>query len=209
VVTIVLADDHRLVRESIRAVLDRVDLAVVAEAVDGVEAVTLATRFQPDVIILDVSMPRLNGIAAIREVALVSPRTRPVLVTMHTSDVYTLLALRNGARGYVWKSQTSEELVEAVREVHAGRVYLSPRVSAGVAKAYVDLADGGWQSLTPREREIVQLVAEGKTTREMAAILGIEVAAAKSRRTRLMEKLGVRSAPGVVRYAIRMGLITP
>jgi DNA-binding NarL/FixJ family response regulator len=208
-VTLILADDHRLVRESIRAVLDRPGFAVVAEAGDGVEAVTFAERFQPDVILLDLSMPQLDGIAAIREIAMVSPNTKPILLTMHTSDVHVLLALRSGARGFVLKSQSSDDLVDAIREVHAGRVYLSPHVAGGLVKAYVALAEFVGRSLTPRERQIVQLVADGKTTRELASILGIEVGAAKSQRTRVMAKLGVRSAPGVVRYAVRWGLIPP
>lgn len=204
---VLLADDHQIVRQGVRALLERERFNVVAEASDGQEAVRLAERTRPDVAVLDLSMPTLNGIDAGREILKVSPRTRFLLLTMHTEEHHILEALRAGARGCVTKSQASEHLVQAIREVCADGVYLSPSVSGAVVQAYLAGTALPYEPLTARERQVLQLVAEGKTTKEVAVILGISVKTAESHRTRMMEKLDIHSTAGLVHYAIRRGLV--
>jgi len=204
---VLLADDHQIVRQGVRALLERERIDVVAEASDGREAVRLAEATRPDVAVLDLSMPTLNGIDAGREILKVSPRTRFLLLTMHTEEHHILEALRAGARGCVTKSQASEHLVQAIREVCADRVYLSPSVSGAVVQAYLAGTALPYEPLTARERQVLQLVAEGKTTKEVAVILGISVKTAESHRTRIMEKLDIHSTAGLVHYAIRRGLV--
>ena len=206
-VNVLLADDHQLVRQGVRALLERERFEIVAEASDGQEAVRLAARTQPDVAVLDLSMPTLNGIDAGREILKVSPKTRFMLLTMHTEEHHILEALRAGARGCVTKSQASEHLVQAIREVCADGVYLSPSVSGAVVQAYLAGTPLPYEPLTARERQVLQLVAEGKTTKEVAVILGISVKTAESHRTRIMEKLDIHSTAGLVHYAIRRGLV--
>ena len=158
--------------------------------------------------VLDVSMPLLNGLDAAREIQKACPRTRTILLTMHGEDTYVLQALQMGIRGYVLKSQAVTDLVRAVREVSRGAMYLSPGVSAAVVEAYrtkKDLRD----PLTPRERTVLQLVAEGKTTKEVASLLGVSVKTAEYHRNSVMQKLGIHETASLVRYAIRRGLIEP
>ena len=207
-IRVLLADDHLIVCQSLKAVLEREELQVVGEAADGREAVRLARALRPDVAVLDVSMPLLNGLDAAREIQKACPRTRTILLTMHGEDTYVLQALQMGIRGYVLKSQAVTDLVRAVREVSRGAMYLSPGVSAAVVEAYrtkKDLRD----PLTPRERGVLQLVAEGKTTKEVASLLGVSVKTAEYHRNSLMQKLGIHETASLVRYAIRRGLIEP
>lgn len=206
-IRVVLADDHALVRDGLRAVLAReADIAVVGEAADGREAVAVTAAARPDVVVLDLSMPLLNGLDAARQVARFrGPRT--ILITMHTEDRYVLEALRAGVRGYVLKKQAAADLVRAIREVAAGRVYLSPGVGAAVAEAIRTGRSLPEERLTPREREVLQLIAEGKTTKEIAAILNVSVKTADAHRTRLMQRLDIHDVAGLTRYAIRRGLI--
>lgn len=208
-VTVVLADDHILVRQAIRMLLEREKFEILGEASDGLEAIRLTEQFRPDVAILDLAMPTLNGIGAVTEIKKVSPRTRVILLTMHTEEHYILEALRVGVKGCVWKSQASEQLIQAIREVHAGGVYLSPTVSGAVVQAYLAKTELPYDPLTGRERQVLQLIAEGKTTKEIAVILGVSVKTAETHRTKLMEKLDIHSAAGLVRYAIRRGFIQP
>jgi DNA-binding NarL/FixJ family response regulator len=158
---------------------------------------------------LDVAMPTLNGISAMGDILKVSPRTRIILLTMHTEEHWVLQALRIGAKGCVLKSQAAEHLIHAIREVHAGGVYLSPSVSGAVVQAFVARSELPTDPLTGRERQVLQLVAEGKTTKEVAVILDVSVKTAETHRTKLMEKLDIHSAAGLVRYAVRRGLIEP
>lgn len=206
-IRVVLADDHALVRDGLRAVLAREpDIAVVGEAADGREALRVTEAARPDVVVLDLSMPLLNGLEAARQLSR-GRGPRAILVTMHTEDRYVLEALRAGVHGYVLKKQAAGDLVRAIREVAAGHVYLSPGVGAAVAEA---LRTGGplpEDRLTPREREVLQLVAEGKTTKEIAAILNVSVKTAEAHRTRLMQRLDIHDVAGLTRYAIRQGLI--
>jgi two-component system response regulator NreC len=208
VIRVVLADDHALVRDGLRAVLAREpDLQLVGEAGDGREALRVAETARPDVAVLDLAMPLLNGLDAARQLAAWDRGPQPILITMHADDRYVLEALRAGVRGYVLKKQAAADLVRAIREVAAGRVYLSPGVGAAVAEA---IRAGGplpEERLTSREREVLQLVAEGKTTKEIAAILSVSVKTADSHRTRLMQKLDIHDVAGLTRCAIRLGLV--
>ena len=207
-IRVLLADDHVLVREGLRAVLAREpDLQLVGEAGDGREALRVAETARPDVAVLDLAMPLLNGLDAARQLAAWDRGPRTILITMHTEDHYVLDALRAGVRGYVLKKQAAADLVRAIREVAAGRVYLSPGVGAAVAEA---IRAGGplpEERLTSREREVLQLVAEGKTTKEIAAILNVSVKTADTHRTRLMQKLDIHDIAGLTRCAIRLGLV--
>ena len=204
---LILADDHLLVREGCRSLLERGGLDVVGEASDGYEAVRLAQRLQPDVAVLDVSMPLLNGLDTARQVGQVSPRTKSILLTIHDEPQYVLEALHVGIRGYVLKRQSAADLTAAIREVLGGALYLSPGVSRAVVEAYLHKTSDPTDPLTARERQVLQLVAEGKGTKEVAALLGISVKTAESHRTRIMQKLEIHQTAGLVRYAIRRGLV--
>jgi DNA-binding NarL/FixJ family response regulator len=209
-IRVLLADDHLIVREGLRALLTREsDILVVGEAGDGREALRVAQETRPDVAALDLSMPLLNGLEASRQMAGWDRGPRSILLTMHAEDRYVIEALRAGVRGYVLKKQAAADLVRAIREVAAGAVYLSPGVSAAVAEAIRSPAPISDDLLTAREREVLQLVAEGKTTKEISAILGISVKTADAHRTRLMQKLDIHDVAGLTRYAIRQGLIEP
>lgn len=206
---VLLADDHQIVRQGLRALLEREGLEVVGEAADGREAVRLAQALSPDVAVLDLAMPQLNGLEAAREILQACPRTKPILLTMHTDDHQIVNALRSGIRGYVVKTQATEELVQAIREVTRGGTYLSPGVSRVVVEAYLARAEPPPDPLTRRERQVLQLVAEGKTSKEIAALLGVTSKTAETYRAGLMEKLDIHDTAGLVRYAIRRGLIQP
>ena len=206
---ILLADDHLLVRQSLRALLERDGFNVVGEASNGHEAVRLAQALRPDVAVLDLAMPVLNGLDAARRIIKASPRTKSILLTMHTEDQYVLEAVRTGISGYVLKTQAAAELVQAIQEVARGMLYLSPSISRAVVQAYLAKTDLPPDPLTPREREVLQLIAEGKATKEIADLLGISVKTVESHRTRLMAKLDIHGTASLVRYAIRQGLIQP
>lgn len=204
---ILIADDHLIVRQGVRALLEREGMRVVAEARDGHAAVRLARELRPDIAVLDLGMPGLNGIDAAREIMQDLPGTKTILLTMHDEDSYILQALRTGVHGYVLKDQAVADLVQAIRDVNRGTIYLSPGISRAVVDSYRSNAEPPPDPLTLREREILQLVAEGHSTKQAAEILGISVKTAESHRSRLMGKLGVHETAGLVRYAIRRGLI--
>ena len=206
-IQVILADDHQVVREGFKAILEREGFQVVAEAEDGHEAVRLADKHKPQVAIVDLSMPLLNGIDATREILRVSPRTKGILLTMFKEDQYVLGALQAGVAGYVLKTRAAKDLVDAIREVLRGTTYLSPEISQAVVRAYRQKLQPVAAPLSPRERQVLQLVAEGKTTKEVATLLGISVKTASTHRSRLMEKLDIHETAGLVRYAIRSGLI--
>lgn len=206
---VLLSDDHVIVRQGLKALLEREGFQVVAEATDGHEAVRLAKELHPDLAILDLTMPLLNGLDAAREILQVSPKIQTILLTMHTEDHYILDALRAGVRGYVLKSRAASELIQAIQEVSKGGVYMSSGVSQTVVQAFLAKTQLPPDSLTSRERQVLQLVAEGKTTKEIAVVLGISVKTAESHRTRIMKKLGIHETAGLVRYAIRQGLVQP
>jgi DNA-binding NarL/FixJ family response regulator len=208
-VRILLADDHPVFRQGLRALLEREKFDVVGEASDGLEAIAAAERLQPQVVVIDLAMPALNGIDAVREIVKRAPRAKAVLLTMHTEEYHVLEALRAGAKACVSKTQAAEHLLQAIKDVCAGGVYLSPHVSGAVVQAYLAKTELPYDPLTPRERQVLQLIAEGKTTKETAAVLDVSVKTAETHRTNLMEKLDIHSTAGLVRYAIRRGLLQP
>jgi DNA-binding NarL/FixJ family response regulator len=208
-VKVLIADDHQIVRQGLKVLLERERFTVVAEAVDGREAVRLASELRPDVAILDLTMPLLNGLEAAREILREHGSTRVILLTMHAEEYQVAIALRAGVRGYVLKTQAAEDLAHAIRAVVAGQTYLSPAVSSLVVDAYVSGQRPDADPLAPRERQVLQLVAEGKTSKEIAAMMGLSVKTAESYRTRLMEKLEIHQTAGLVRYAIRNGIVEP
>ena len=204
---ILLADDHALIRQGLKALLERHGFQVVGEASDGQETLRWAEKAQPDVAILDISMPVLNGVDAARELKKSSPRTKVVVLTQHDEDQYVTESLRAGVRGYVLKSQAADDLVHAIQEVCRGSIYLSPNISRAVVGAYLSKAYVPTDPLSGRERQVLQLVGEGKSTKNIAVYLGISVKTAESHRARLMKKLDIHETASLVRYAIRRGLI--
>ena len=204
---ILLADDHLVVREGLRSLLEAAGFKVVGEARDGREALKLARMLEPEVTVMDIGMPGLNGVDACRELLREVPEMRIIVLTVHGEDAYVIEALRAGARGYVLKTQAGSDLVRAIGEVTQGRTYLSPSVSSAVVQAFLAGSTSPADPLTPREREVLQLVAEGRSTKEVAGILGVSVKTAETHRTRLMTKLDIHHTAGLVHYAIRRGLI--
>jgi DNA-binding NarL/FixJ family response regulator len=208
-VTVVLGDDHPLVRQGVRRLLEGREFEILGEASDGLEVIDLVQRVRPDVVLLDLSMPTLNGIGAVREISRVAPEVKVIVLTMHTEEHYILEALRAGVKGCVSKTQAPEHLLQAIREVCRGGVYLSPSVSGVVVQGYLANTEMPYDPLTDRERQVLQLIAEGKTTKEVAVILGVSAKTAESHRSSLMSKLDIHSTAEVVRYAIRRGLVAP
>ena len=206
-IRVLLAEDHAIVREGLRAILQREGFEVAGEAADGMEAVAVAKETLPHVAVLDFDMPKMNGITAAQELVRVSPKTKTLLLTMHADRQYVVGALRAGINGFVIKSQASVDLVQAIRMVHDGNPYLSPGISATVVEAFASPGEAERPLLTPRERQVLQLVAEGKSTKEAARILSISVKTAESHRTRVMAKLDIHDTASLVRYAIREGFI--
>ena len=205
---ILLADDHSVVRHGFRRILDaQEDMEVVGEVSNGREAVEQATVLQPDVIIMDVTMPELNGIEATRRIAELVPRARVLALSMHRDSVYVREILRAGARGYLLKDSSEVDLISAVRAVAQGEGYLSPAVSEAVLSDYRKHVTNPIDMLTSREREVLQLVAEGKTNKEIATGLNLSVYTVEAHRGKIMEKLNLHSASEMVRFAIRNGLI--
>jgi DNA-binding NarL/FixJ family response regulator len=206
-VKILLADDHQIFRESLKALLEREGCEIVAEAADGRQAARLARRLAPEIAVLDLGMPRLNGVDAAREIQRHAPRTRTVLLTMFEEAAYVLGALQAGVRGYVLKVQAAADLVRAIDEVLRGAIYLSPGISRIVVDAYLNTKTAVDDPLSHRERHVLQLVAEGRSTKEVALELGVAFKTVESHRTRLMRKLDIHNTAGLVRYAIRRGLV--
>ena len=208
-IRILLADDHAVVRRGFRMILaSQPDMEVVAEAMNGREAVELAQSVQPDVVVMDVSMPELNGIEGTRRIMESCPRTRVLALSMHRDSVYVREILRAGARGYLVKDADDDALIGAVRAVARGEGYLSPSVADAVLDDYRKHVSNPIDLLTSREREVLQLIAEGKTNKEIANILTLSVYTVESHRGRIMEKLNLHSGSDVVRFALRNGLIT-
>jgi len=208
-INVLVADDHQLVRQGLKALLEREGFKVVGEAANGQDALQLAGTLHPEVAVLDLAMPLLNGIDTAREIQRISPKTKTILLTMHTDRRYILEALRGGAKGYVMKTHAAEDLVRAIREAARGGTYLSPEISEAVVLAYQDKTEIPPDPLSARERQVLQLIAEGKTTKEVAVTLNISVKTAETYRTRIMEKLDLHETASLVRYAIRRGLVQP
>jgi DNA-binding NarL/FixJ family response regulator len=210
---LLLVDDHRIVREGLRMLLgDKVDIDIVGEAIDGREAVRLAADLSPDVVLMDVGMRGMNGIEATRQIVAARPDTKILALSMHNDGRFVGEMLRAGASGYLLKDCAAEEIAAAIRTVLGGQVYLSPAVSAGGAGAaggHVPEGRRGGGStslLTAREREVLQLVAEGKTSAAIAELLGVSIKTIETHRKQIMDKLGIRSIAGLTKYALREGL---
>jgi len=208
-IRIVLADDHVLIRQGLKALLERERFQVVAEASDGQEAVRLAETHHPEIAVLDIGMPIRNGIDAARELGHSCPKTKTILLTQHEEEQYIHEALQAGVKGYVLKNQVATDLVQAIQQVSRGEFYLSPGISRSVMEAYRSKSDRPADPLTMRERQVLQLIAEGKSTKDTASLLGISVKTAESHRMRLMQKLDIHETASLVRYAVRRGLIEP
>jgi two-component system response regulator NreC len=210
---IVLADDHTLFRQGLRRVLEeQAGWQVVAEASDGAEAVRLAQEHEPQIVILDIAMPRLNGVDATRQIARRLPEVRVLIVSMYSDDLYITQALQAGAHGFILKDSADADLVRAVRDLAGGKSYFSPAVTKVVLNDYVrHLADRGvtdrFDALSEREREVFQLIAEGHSNKEIAGLLNVSPGTVETHRARIMEKLDVHSAAEIVLYAVRKGVI--
>ena len=210
-IRVLIADDHTLVRESLVSLLQQDgDVQVVAQAADGLETVEKAIATRPDIVVTDISMPRLNGIEVVRRLKEALPETRVLVLTMHQEDEYVLQAVRVGASGYLVKDSAASELLAAVRSLRAGRGYFGPQASKALAEQMQhperEVGDP-YGSLTAREREVFHLIAEGLTTKEIARKLDISVKTAENHRARVIDKLGVRNTAELVRYALRRGLL--
>jgi DNA-binding NarL/FixJ family response regulator len=212
-IRVVLADDHTLVRSGIRALLERFDdVEMVGEAANGREALELVEKHRPDIVLMDIAMPELNGLEAARRIHQLFPTTRVLLLSMYDNEEYVAEALAIGAAGYVLKDASAAELDIAVHAVARGESYLSPAVAKRIVEGQVPPGGEGavgLQRLTPRQREILQLIAEGNSSKEIARKLELSVKTVETHRTQLMERLDIHDIAGLVRYAIRVGLVKP
>ena len=212
-IRILLADDHTVIRVGLKLLLERQpDFEVVGEADDGLAAGKLATQLEPDVIVMDVAMPNLNGIEATRQIVTAHPKIAVVILSMHSDESYVMRALKAGARGYLLKDSAEAELIQAVRTVVTGKSFFSAVVSKMLLEDYVrNLQQRGiedsYDLLTPREREVLQLAAEGKSNKESAALLNLSAYTVETHRTNLMQKLNLHSVPELILYAVRKGII--
>jgi DNA-binding NarL/FixJ family response regulator len=206
---VLIADDHGIVRSGIRLLLERqADIEVIGEAADGAEAREKAIRERPDLAILDVKMPKLTGLQATREIKSQAPEVSVLILSMHDDERYLFEALKAGASGYVLKAQADTDLLAAIRAVERGEPFLTPEAQRTLIRDVLERGSSG-EDLTPREEEIVKLVAEAHTTREIAAILHLSEKTVENHRANAMRKLGMRDRVELVRYAIRRGLIEP
>lgn len=208
-VHVFLADDHVVVRQGLKALLEREGFQVTGEASDGHTALQLIPSLNPDVAVIDVAMPLMNGIELAEQLLKSCPKTKSIVLTEHDEDQYVKAALRAGVRGYVLKGQAGTDLVQAIHHVMRGRTYLSPGISQVVVEAFLNKTELKPELLSSRERQVLQLIGEGKATKEVASLLGISVKTAESHRSRLMQKLDIHEVASLVRYAIRRGLIQP
>jgi two-component system response regulator NreC len=213
-VRILLADDHTILRDGIRLLLERhPGFSVVAEASDGRETVDLALQHQPDVVVIDIAMPVMNGIEATRRIVEKHPNTGVVILSMHDDESYVIRSLKAGARGYLLKNAVKGDLIAAIHAVAQGKSFFSPKISRILQEDYVEAlsrkgADDSYDLLTEREREILQLVAEGKTNKEIANALNLSLYTVDTHRTHILQKLNLHSVPEVILYAVRKGIIS-
>ncbi len=208
-ITLVLVEDHTLIREGLRVLIEKVDdVTIVGEAGDGREALLLIKKLQPRIALIDITLPLLNGIEVVSHVRRESPHVRSLILSAHSDEQHVLAALRAGASGYMTKDSTPAEFEMGIRAAFRGEVYLSPRISEHVVTAYLSHTNGeSGNELTFRQKEILQLVAEGCTTKEIAAILNIASKTVETHRIQLMERTGVQNLAGLIRYAIRNGIV--
>lgn len=208
-IKVLIADDHVLVRAGIRALLEQyADIQVVAEASNGREALQLIRKHQPNVVLMDIAMPELNGLDAIRQLSKESANVHSIILSMYSDEEHVWHALRAGAAGYLVKGGALAELELAIKAVARGQTYLSPGVSKPIIKEYVLRADSGVsESLTPRQREILQMIAEGKSTKQIAHILNVSAKTIESHRSKLMKRLDAKDIATLVKHAVRLGLV--
>jgi RNA polymerase sigma factor (sigma-70 family) len=212
-IRILLADDHTVVRDGLRALVEKQpDMSVIGEAADGRDTIRIAEEQSPDVIIMDIAMPNMNGIEATRRIIASKPQTAVLILSMHQDESYVLRSLKAGARGYLLKDSVRSDVIEAIRAVVQGRSFLTRKVSRILQEDYVremerrGLEDS-YDLLTDREREILQLVAEGRTNKEVAAMLNISLTTVETHRTHILQKLNLHSIPELILYAVRKGII--
>lgn len=214
-IRVLLVEDHALIREGLRLLLDRVDRVECAgEAKDGHEAIELIRKCRPDVVLLDISMPRMNGLETLSRIVKNHPHIHVLMLSMHSNEEYVFQALSGGAAGYLLKDSGTEELADAIRAVYRGDIYLSSEVSKSVISSYVSrnsvrVKPNPFEVLTARQREILQLIAESHSTKSIARTLGISVKTVETHRAKLMARLEIRDVAGLVRYSIRTGLVLP
>jgi len=212
-ITVFLADDHAVLREGLKLLLEsQNDIKVIGEAANGRDAVRQAAKLRPDVIIMDISMPELNGIDASYQIAESCPSTKIIILSMHSAPEHILHSLKAGARGYLLKESAGKEVVQAVRTVHSGGRYLSRKISDNLIDDYLqryagDDLDDPISRLSPREKEIMQLVAEGKSSMEIANIIFLSPKTVETYRSRLMQKLNVNDIAGLIKIALKLGMI--
>jgi DNA-binding NarL/FixJ family response regulator len=209
-ITVILADDHPVVRDGLCFLLNaQSDIKVVGTADNGHEAVQLTTKLNPNVVVMDIAMPLLNGIEATQQITSTCPHTRVMILSIHFTSIHIQRALQAGAMGYLLKESAGEEVVEAIRTVHEGRRYLSRKIAETVVEDYVRQGGGDvLEGLSPRERQVLQLIAEGKTSAEAAAILYLSVKTVETYRSRFMQKLGLKDMTALVKFAIQHGIIS-
>ena len=209
---ILLADDHALVRAGFCSLLEKIPFVqVIAEAEEGREAVELARKHRPDIALIDIAMPKLNGLEAVARITKESSNTRVIVLSMYANPEYVVQAMRAGAHGYLVKEDAVSQLKAAIRTVKRGELYFSPRISKDFIKNYMERVDAEYDplgQLTSRQREILQLIAEGKNTKEIASDLDVSVKTVEAHRLQLMGRLNIHDIPGLVRYAIRSGLVS-
>jgi two-component system response regulator NreC len=211
---VLLADDHTLIRAGLRMVVDaQPDLTVVGEAEDGRAAVELAAKLKPDVAVMDIGMPSLNGIEAARQIRAALPETQVVMLSMHSDEGYVLRALKAGAKAYLLKDSAEADLASAIRAAAAGKAFFSPAVGKVLLEDYMRKlqrtgAEDSYELLSAREREILQLVAEGKSSKEIANLLNLSVYTVETHRAKVMQKLNLRGIPELILYAVRKGIIS-
>jgi len=213
-IRILLADDHAVVRDGLRALIEKQpDMAVVAEAADGRECVRLAEEQSPDIVMMDIAMPNMNGIEATRRVLAENPKCAVVILSMHQDESYVLGSLKAGAKGYLLKDSLRTEVVDAIRAVSQGRSFLTRKVARILQEDYIARmqmrgVEDSYDLLTDREREVLQLVAEGRTNKEVANDLNISLTTVETHRTHILQKLGLHSVPELILYAVRKGIIS-
>ncbi len=210
-IRVFLADDHRIFRQGLRGLIaEESDMTIVGEAEDGRDAIAQIAKLRPEVVIMDIGMPALNGIEATRQLKRDLPKTRVIALSMHTDEKYVSEMLRAGAVGYLCKKCEADELIQAVRTVMAGQTYLSPAISGTLVECYVRNATtaraSAFSLLTDREREILQMLAEEKSVKEIAAVLNLSIKTVHAHREHLMQKLNVQTMAGLTKYAVREGL---
>lgn len=207
---VIIADDHMMFRRGLKALLERENISVIGEAADGFDAVRLADQLDPDIVILDMSMPNLNGIETAREIHKHRPEIKVIILTMFEDDRSVYEALRANVKGYVLKTQAPTDLAQALQELAAGRRYISPQIAKNIVQDYlIQEKETPEHQLTSRERQVLQLVAEGNATKQIASLMNLTSKTVESHRYRLMKKLGSSNIAGLVRHAVRLGLVPP